>query len=213
MAEAGRAERPLQNRVTPFGAIVSAPWRGALTGNRGCLHDGEGRLGVRRWRHQNWVCCRTAFRGRHRDPMPPGRWTALFFWDEAAAFAAGHRPCAECRHADYQRFKAAWQAAGLPGTAAREMDRHLHRHRVTRSRAQVRHDADAGDLPDGTFAMVPEADHMALLVNAGRLWHLSLADGRYYDAGRPPARVTVLTPAPVVDVFRAGYRPEMRLAA
>ena len=33
----------------------------------------------------------------------PGRWTPLFFWDEAVAFAAGHRPCALCRHADFVR--------------------------------------------------------------------------------------------------------------
>ena len=116
MPENAGCSRPLQNRVTPFGEIVSAPWRGALMGNRGCLHDGDGHLGVRRWRHQHWVCCLTAFRGRVRDPMPAGRWTALFFWDEAVALAAGHRPCGQCRYVDYQRFKSAWQDAGLPGS-------------------------------------------------------------------------------------------------
>ena len=29
--------------------------------------------------------------------MQPGRFTELFFLDEATAFAAGHRPCALCR--------------------------------------------------------------------------------------------------------------------
>ena len=33
----------------------------------------------------------------------------LFFLDEATAFAAGHRPCAECRNADYKRFRALWE--------------------------------------------------------------------------------------------------------
>lgn len=202
---------PLENRVTPFGQIVRAGWRGALTGNRGCLHDDQGRLGVRRWRHQNWVCCLTAFRGRHRDPMPPGRWTALFFWDEAAALAAGHRPCGECRYRDYQRFMTAWRAAGLPGQGPREVDRHLHRHRVTRRRVQVRYRAASAGLPDGTFVMVDRADHMAFLNWRGRLWHLCPEDGGYLDAGWPPAQVTVLTPAPVVDVLRAGYVPETRL--
>ena len=92
---------PLQNRVTPFGEITAQPWRGALMGNRGILHDAQGRLGTARWRHNNWVCCVTEFRGRHRAPMPPPgsptRYTALFFRDEACALAAGHRPCAECR--------------------------------------------------------------------------------------------------------------------
>ena len=199
---------PLQNRVTPFGEIVQAPWRGALTGNRGCLHDDQGRLGVRRWRHQNWVCCLTEFRGRRREPMPPGRWTALFFWDEAVALAAGHRPCGECRYRDYQRFMAAWRAAGLPGRGPREVDRYLHRHRVTRQRQQVRHRAAAAALPDGTFVMVEQT---ASLIWRRQLWRLSPEDGGYLPAGPLPASVTVLTPAPTVGVLRSGYLPATRL--
>lgn len=202
---------PLQNRVTPFGEIVRAPWRGEFTGNRGCLHDKAGELGVRRWRHQNWVCCVTEFRGRHRDPMPPNRWTALFFWDEAVALTAGHRPCGECRYHDYQRFMTAWRAAGLPGANPREVDRHLHSNRVTRHREQVRHEARVADLPDGVFLMVPEGEHMPMLWWQGDIYHLSLGDQRYYRAGPPPARATVLTPKPMVEVLRAGYIPQTRL--
>ncbi len=197
----------LQNRVTPFGEILRQSWRGALTGNRGCLHDAAGELGVRRWRHQNWVCCVTSFRGRHRDPMPPNRWTALFFWDEAVAFAAGHRPCGECRYRDYKRFMAAWRDAGLPGASPREVDKHLHRHRVTRRREQVRYPERSDSLPDGTFIMVPEGEHMPMLLWSGEMHHLSLADARYLPAGPAPEIVTVLTPQPIVEVFRAGYVP------
>ena len=202
---------PLQNRVTPFGEIVTAPWRGEFTGNRGCLHDENGKLGVRRWRHQNWVCCVTEFRGRKRHPMPPNRWTALFFWDEAVALTAGHRPCGECRYRDYHRFMDAWRAAGLPGQGPREVDKHLHAARVTRKRAQVRHSAPAKGLPDGTFVMIPEGEHMPMLVKGGQLWHLSLDDGRYLAAGPPPKQVTVLTPRPMVEVLRAGYTPQIGL--
>ncbi|MFK7944577.1 MAG: hypothetical protein AB8B85_16925 [Paracoccaceae bacterium] len=202
---------PLQNRVTPFGEITKASWRGAWTGNRGCLHDGAGELGVRRWRHQNWVCCQLEFRGRKRDPMPPNRWTALFFWDEAVALTAGHRPCGECRYKDYQRFMAAWRTSGLPGANPREVDKHLHRHRVTRTRAQVRYTARPADLPDGTFFMVPEGEHMPMLWWGGAMHHLSLADGRYYDAGLAPDSVAVLTPKPMLEVLRAGYVPDTRL--
>lgn len=203
---------PLQNRVTPFGEIVRANWRGALTGNRGCLHDDNGELGVRRWRHQNWVCCLTEFRGRKRDPMPPNRWTALFFWDEAVALTAGHRPCGECRYRDYHRFMDAWHAAGLPGQGPREVDRHLHAARVTRKRDQVRFEAKTSDLPDGTFVMVAEAEHCPMLIWEGRLWHLSPEDGKYFDAGPVPQAVTVLTPRPMVDVIRAGYAPQVDAA-
>lgn len=200
---------PLQNRVTPFGDIIRAPWRCQFTGNRGCLHDDQGQIGVRRWRHQNWVCCLTEFRGRKRHPMPPNRWTALFFWDEAVALAAGHRPCGECRYQDYKRFMRAWDLAALPGDGPREVDKHLHAARVTRARQQVRYQAQSRDLPDGTFVMVPEAEHLAMVIRQGRLWHLSPEDGGYLSAGTLPDIVTVLTPAPMVAVIKAGYMPAM----
>src|SRR5215831_3341931 len=107
---------PLQNRVTPSGEIVADPSRGLLMGNRGCLH-GQGRtLGVSRWRSKLWICCLLDYKGVQRDPMPPGRWTALFFLDEATALSAGHRPCAYCRRPDYLAFTQACRAnvADLP---------------------------------------------------------------------------------------------------
>lgn len=204
---------PLQNRVTPFGEIVARPWRGLLTGNRGCLHDAGGRIGARRWRTQAWIACLLEFRGRRRHPMPPGRWTALFFPDEAVALAAGHRPCGECRRADYRRFMAAWATAGLPGAPGggaggpRIVDRHLHRHRVTAKREQVRYPALTSELPDGTFVTVGEVPHLAMLLWQGRLWHLSPADGRYVASSLPPKHLTVLTPRPIVEVLAAGYQP------
>src|SRR5262245_37465472 len=98
---------PLQNRVTPFGEIVAVPERGTLMGNRGVLHNDAGRI-VRSYQVRRWIACRTTFRGRRRQLLQPHSYTELFFLDEATAFAAGHRPCAECRHTDYQRFKTAW---------------------------------------------------------------------------------------------------------
>ena len=82
------AAMPLQNRVTPTGEIVADPARGTLMGNRGCLHTPDRRLGAARWRSKLWICCLLDFKGVRRDPMPPGRWTALFFLDEATAFAS-----------------------------------------------------------------------------------------------------------------------------
>lgn len=200
---------PLQNRVTPFGEIVAAPWRGEVMGNRGVLHDGARRLGRARWRHKAWICCRLAFRGRHRVPMTPGRWTELFFLDEVSALAAGHRPCHECRRADALAFRAAWEAAGLPGRRAAEIDAVLHAARIGPDRRQRTHEAALADLPDGAFVMREGA---ALLLWRGRFWRWS-GDG-YADAGpQGPAgagSVRVLTPAPVVAVLRAGYRPATR---
>ena len=200
-----------QNRVTPFAEIVAAPWRGTLMGNRGILHDGEGRLGTARWRHKAWIACALAFRGRKRELMAPGRYTELFFWDEAAALAAGHRPCWECRRADALRFRAAWAAAGLPGRTAAEINDALHAARVTRDRRQITHEADLAHLPGGAFLTLPDAPATPLLKWERRLWRWS---GEGYAEAAPGARgtVRVLTPAPMVAAIRAGYVPAVRLA-
>jgi len=91
----------LRNRVTPLGELVAAPARGLVYGNRGCLHDASGRI-VRGHAVRRWIACRLAFRGWQRGPlMQPGKFTELFFLDDATALAAGHRPCALCRREDY----------------------------------------------------------------------------------------------------------------
>ncbi len=185
-----------QNRVLPTGEIVAYPGRGDMMGNRGCLHDAAGRLGQRRWMHRNWVACRLDFRGRRRRLMAPGRYTELFFLDEATALAAGHRPCGECRREDYLKFKRLWASPhGDDSPAA--MDLRLHRNRVRRARSQVRHEAEAGALPDGAFIL---ADGAAWLVTGGRLLRHGCAG---YDALRPRPRgpVTVLTPRATVAVI------------
>src|ERR671915_1101480 len=103
---------PLQNRVTPLSELIATPERGLVYGNRGCLHDAAGRI-RRLSETRRWIACRLEFRGWHRSPlMQPGRFTELFFLDEATAFAAGHRPCALCRRADYDRLLAVLGAGG-----------------------------------------------------------------------------------------------------
>src|SRR5579863_6409603 len=98
---------PRQNRVTPFGDIIAAPERGMVFGNRGVLHDDRGRI-RRAWQVKRWLLCQLQFRGRHRPLAEPGRYTALFFLDEATGLAAGHRPCFECRRARFLAFRDAW---------------------------------------------------------------------------------------------------------
>src|SRR5919108_4199279 len=120
-----------RNRVTPLGELIADPARGLVYGNRGCLHDADGRI-RRRYAGRRWIACRLEFKGRRRAPLlQPGKYTELFFLDEATAFAAGHRPCAECRRDDYDRFVALWAARhdGEPGAGA--IDRRLHGERLT----------------------------------------------------------------------------------
>jgi hypothetical protein len=204
---------PLQNRVTPTGEIVADPGRGLLMGNRGCLHDPDRRLGTARWRSKLWICCVLAWKGRRRDPMPPGRWTALFFLDEATALAAGHRPCAYCRRSDYLAFAEAWRRAhGLAGRrSAAEIDARLHAERVNpRTRTQRTRPARVGDLPDG--AMVRRGGAPGLLI-AGNVLPWSFT-GYGAPLTVPPATtVALLTPPATVAVLAAGYRPLLHPSA
>ena len=107
MAKPNPNTMPRQNRVTPFGEIVAVPERGTMMGNRGRLHDDEGRI-RRPWQVKRWLVCLLEFNGRHRQVMAPDRYTELFFLDEATALAAGHRPCFECRRKSYNAFVDAW---------------------------------------------------------------------------------------------------------
>ena len=133
-ADPNRADPvPRQNRVTPLGELIADPARGLVYGNRGCLHDGAGRI-RRRYNGKRWIACRLSFRGWHRAPlMQPGRFTELFFLDEATAFAAGHRPCALCRREDYDRF-VGYVAPDPPGADGRGCDRRAAPSRTGRPR-------------------------------------------------------------------------------
>jgi hypothetical protein len=198
---------PLQNRVTPTGEIVADPARGLLMGNRGCLHGPDRRLGTARWRSKLWICCTLSWRDVRRDPMPPGRWTALFFLDEATALAAGHRPCAFCRRADFVAFAEGWRSAQrlVERPRASQIDARLHRERVDpRSRRQRTRPATFGELPDG--AMVRHGAAAGLVLGDGILpWSLA---GYQAPVAIPPATsVELLTPPATVAAIAAGYRP------
>jgi len=199
---------PLQNRVLPTGEITSHPARGTLTGNRGILHDETGALGTARWRHPNWVCCELSYKDRYHGPMPARGWTALFFLDEAVALAAGHRPCHQCRHADAGRFRAAWDRAHGHTASTKEIDKSLHTARTTRARQQIRYEARADSLPNGTF-ILSDAPHLLTTNHA-----LRYSPHGYTQAlPRPTDTVVVLSPAPMVATLSAGYSPRLHPSA
>ncbi len=117
---------PRRNRVTPLSELIEDPARGLVYANRGCLHDDEGRI-RRRYNGRRWIACRLQFRGWQRQRlMMPGRFTELFFLDEATAFAAGHRPCALCRREDYTRLREIWGELHPGQVGADAIDAELH---------------------------------------------------------------------------------------
>tara|TARA_R100000322_G_scaffold166359_3_gene132715 strand:+ start:3161 stop:3757 length:597 start_codon:yes stop_codon:yes gene_type:complete len=188
----------------PTGEIVAVPLRGAFLGNRGILHGADRTLGVARWKTQAWVTCVTKFKGRRRALMSPGKYTELFFYDEAVALAAGHRPCGECRREDYRRFIGLWREVHGQAPLA-DIDKALHKARVRPGRQQVRFEALAQDLPFGTFVLVDETPVVLRDTDALPFG----PEGYGAPRPRPTGPVTVLTPAPTVAVLAAGYRPEL----
>lgn len=195
----------LQNRVTPMGEIVSDPGRGTLMGNRGgCLHDDDRRLGARRWVSKAWIACLLDFRGRRRTVMTHGRYTELFFLDEATALAAGHRPCFECRRADARAFAEAWAVGNGLATRPRagDIDAVLHGERVGPGRSKRTAMLDAAMLPDGTMVLLGGVPHL-VSGDAGRPWSSS---GYGAPAPLPRGRIEVATPPSTMWTLRAGYR-------
>ncbi len=192
----------LRNRVTPLGELVAKRGRGLVYGNRGCLHDAEGKI-RRRFDGRRWIACRLEFRGWHREPLlQPGRFTELFFLDEATAFAAGHRPCALCRREDYVRFGEVWRELHPGQVGADAIDAQLHAERVAPDRAQRHHRASFDELPDGAFVLENGAPYVVLGAQLLR-WS---ASGYLAAQLRPAGRqAIVVTPPSLVEVLRRGW--------
>lgn len=198
----------LQNRVLPTSDIVAVPERGTLMGNRGILHGDKQTLTTRRWQHPHWVTCVLRYKNWHRKVMQPHNYTELFFLDEPTALAAGHRPCGLCRHVDYTRFKSLFNVANGTETLT-EIDRLLHRNRITRTRTQIRHKVQAQNLPDGAFILLNATAHLIW----GDYALPYTPDGYTTARPRPTGPVITLTPAPTVTTLHAGYTPALHPTA
>ena len=197
---------PLQNRVTPLGELVADPARGLVYGNRGCLHDDTGRI-RRRYAGRRWIACRLRFKDWHRGPLlQTGRFTELFFLDEATAFAAGHRPCALCRREDYVRFGDLWRELRRRRDGADAIDEQLHGERVDPvTRAHRRHDANLAQLPDGAFVLESGLPWLVLGPELRRWTPAGYAERRPRRDGPVP----LITPPSLVAVLRAGWRGDV----
>jgi hypothetical protein len=198
-----------RNRVTPFGELVADPGRGLVYGNRGCLHDEHGLI-RRRFAGRRWIACRLEFRGWRRSPLlQPGRFTELFFLDEATAFAAGHRPCALCRREDYLRFGELWRNRHPGQSGADAVDLQLHGERVDPgTRGQRHHDLPLDELPDGAFVAREGA---AWLVRGSGLLRWSPAGYTQRQARPRGGSARVITPPSLLAVLRLGWEPVVPL--
>jgi hypothetical protein len=195
---------PLRNRVTPLNELIADPARGLVYGNRGCLHDDGGTI-RRRYATRRWIACRLRFKGWHRHPLlQPGKFTELFFLDEATAFAAGHRPCALCRREDYVRLTEIWRDLHPGQRGADAIDEQLHAERFDPvNRTQLHHGCEIDGLPDGAFIL---RDDEPWLVRDAELLRWSPAG--YGARTQLPAQgtATVITPPSLIAVLRTGWR-------
>ncbi len=197
---------PARNRVTPMGEIEAFPLRGAWTGNRGILHAGHEI--VRFHASDLWITCALEFRGRRHEQWQPHHYTFLYFHDEAVSFAAGHRPCAECRRESYNSYRTAWaDGLSVATPSAKLINRQLHGERIVPFSHRRRiHRLPWPDLPDGTFVLL---DDVPALVLGDQLREWTHAG---YQRRRPrPTHGTadVVTPPSTVAVLRAGYRVQI----
>jgi hypothetical protein len=199
---------PRQNRVTPLGDLTATPERGLVYGNRGCLHDDRGV--IRRYQAtRRWIACQLEFRGRRRTRLQaPGRYTELFFLDDATAMAAGHRACAECRRADYNRLVEVWASIHPGQIGADAIDAQLARERLAAPGQRRLHRAPYAELPDGAFVMYEGAPHLVLGPQL-----LTWTPGGYGDRRRRPARgkADLITPPSLVELLRRGWDPLVAL--
>ena len=198
---------PLQNRVTPLSELIATPHRGLVYGNRGCLHDPAGRI-RRRYSGKRWIACRLRFRDWHREPlMQPGRFTELFFLDEATALAAGHRPCALCRRPDYDRL-VALLGRHSPARDATEPTRSMRSSTVSESTCEpVRSCITTSHSTSSPTVRSCCGTAPVRLVRGARLLRWTPA-GYVEPTSRPRGQqARVITPRSLVSILRAGWEP------
>jgi hypothetical protein len=179
-------------------------------GNRGIIHDADGRI-LKTHAHQNWVTCALHYKDRKQVLMAPGRYTQLFFLDEVTALAAGHRPCATCRRDRYRSFVEAWcKVHGRPEgrrSVPQSIDKMLHAARISRNGEKITFQSKPTELPDGTIFILDEAP---ILRWKGSFLRWSFSGYEHAEATHSDD-VRVLTPQPLVDLYSAGWTPEVQM--
>ncbi len=122
--------------------------------------------------------------------MAPNRYTGLFFLDEATAFAAGHRPCAECRREDYVRFMEI-----VEETRADAIDERLHAERLG-----AKPERNVATLPDGAFVLMGDEPWLVL-----RDEILRWTPGGYAERCLATGRARLVTPLSVLPALESGW--------
>lgn len=198
---------PLQNRVDPAGQLHAVSSRGMFMGNKGRLHNDNKEIVKKSGGTLGWVICALSHKGIKRELMAHGKYTELFFLDEATALAAGHRPCNDCLKEKYAEFKQRWLDANSDVSAVKTMsdiNKINQKERYNRGN-KVTYVANMQSLPGGTFI---EYDGQYFVIKNGSKYLWSF-DGYKGKSKLIDCDVTVLTPKSFVAVLADGYQPEL----
>jgi hypothetical protein len=200
----------LQNRVHPSGKLIKTKARGSWMGTRGLLHNDRQEI-IRAFKLKTWITCKLEFKGRRRKVMTPNLYTELFFLDEATAFSAGHRPCAECRREEFNLFKRLWLTANpIYGfnikTPIYKIDEVIHAERIDQENRKITFEEKISRLPGGTFILV---DGEAFLIAPGKMYRWTESGYENASTLADATKVMVLTPKSIVNTFREGYVPQI----
>jgi hypothetical protein len=201
---------PLRNRVNPYGEICFSEYRGALTGNRGVVHNAKRQI-IKHFKVKRWIICLLKYEQLQRKVMTPNRWTELFFLDEATALAAGHRPCTFCQRQRSIEFREHWVAAnqavfGISDIKVDAIDKILHQERMSIEKPFLPID----ELPDGVFV---EYHGKPFLIFNKQLIDWSFAGyGRSIEKPKNTI-IKVLTPLSTVRSIMIGFKPKIAVVA
>ncbi|MBK1684002.1 hypothetical protein [Rhodoferax fermentans] len=207
----------LQNTVDPWSNLRRDKNRIVqFMGNRGVVHD-QFREVKKTWDRKRWIFCVKDFKGIDRRPLfktQPFSYSELFFLDEATAYAAGHRPCNDCRKAELAVFKELW--ASFPESlnssmsiGVKEIDSQLHSERIDGQRKKATYRASLDSLPPG--AMFSLDGHAYLVrLHGVRIWSSS---GYSNTTLTPDVDVDVLTPKSIMQLIRLGLPVQVHESA
>ncbi|MAC83959.1 MAG: hypothetical protein CL624_07470 [Arcobacter sp.] len=203
---------PLQNRVNPNGGIEAVKSRGSFLGNRGIIHNEQKEI-ISPFKIKGWVTCQLEFKGRKRELMAKGRYTELFFIDEATAFSAGHRPCAECRRTRYNEFKSKWLEANQnllidDSRSIANIDKIIHQDRINKKQ-KVTYQDKMTLLPNGTMIQI---DNIEYLIWNYKVFKWTFEGYESTNINIIDKNVTVLTPKSYVEMFKKGFIPTVHIS-
>ena len=131
--------------------------------------------------------------------MSPGKYTELFFLDEATALSAGHRPCGFCMKEKLAHFKHCWNKVQSKGEWSLEaIDYLLHQERMEKDYPK----AILADLPSGVFVKMKDVIYLVESEDLKR-WSFQ---GYEHPIPKPKnQQVELITPPSIVKLLKAGY--------